>query len=111
VTVTADRTGERELQKIPMAVSVLSEGQSTQREAHTVGDLAGLAPGVTVGQNTGFSQLTMEPGRHVQMRPFLTPITAACVRSRASSLDRIFLTWPFTASSVIESVVAISLFD
>jgi iron complex outermembrane recepter protein len=59
VTVTADRTGERELQKIPMAVSVLSEAQLTQREAHTVGDLAGLAPGVTVAQNTGFSQLTI----------------------------------------------------
>jgi iron complex outermembrane recepter protein len=59
VTVTADRTGEREVQKIPMAVSVLSEGQLTKREAHTVADLAGLAPGVTVAQNTGFSQLTI----------------------------------------------------
>ena len=59
VTVTADRTGERELQKIPLAVSVLSEAQLTQREVHTVADLAGLAPGLTVSQNTGFSQLTI----------------------------------------------------
>jgi iron complex outermembrane recepter protein len=59
VIVTADRTGERELQKIPMAVSVLSEAQLTQREVHTVADLAGLTPGLTVSQNTGFSQLTI----------------------------------------------------
>jgi iron complex outermembrane receptor protein len=59
VTVTADRTGERELQKIPMAVSVLSEAQLTQREVHTVADLAGLTPGFTVSQNTGFSQLAI----------------------------------------------------
>jgi iron complex outermembrane recepter protein len=59
VTVTADRTGERELQKIPMAVSVLSGAQLTQREVHTVADLAGLTPGLTVSQNTGFSQLTI----------------------------------------------------
>jgi Carboxypeptidase regulatory-like domain/TonB-dependent Receptor Plug Domain len=59
VTVTADRTGERELQKIPLAVSVLTAAQLTQREVHTVADLAGLAPGFTVSQNTGFSQLTI----------------------------------------------------
>ena len=59
VTVTADRTGERQVQKIPMAVTVLSEGELTQREAHTIADLAGLAPGVAVAQNTGFSQLTI----------------------------------------------------
>lgn len=59
VTVTADRTGERDLQRIPMAVSVLSDAQLTQREVHTVADLAGLTPGLTVSQNTGFSQLTI----------------------------------------------------
>ena len=42
-----------------MAVSVLSEAQLTQREVHTVADLAGLTPGLTVSQNTGFSQLTI----------------------------------------------------
>ena len=59
VTVTADRTGERALQKVPMAVSVLSEAQLTRREAHTVGDLSGLAPGLRVAQNMDFSQLTI----------------------------------------------------
>ncbi|HXW08502.1 MAG TPA: TonB-dependent receptor, partial [Vicinamibacterales bacterium] len=59
VTVTVDKTGERELQKIPMAVSVLTHAQLRPLEVHTVGDLAGLAPGVTVAQNTGFSQLTI----------------------------------------------------
>jgi iron complex outermembrane receptor protein len=59
VTVTADRTGERQVQKIPMAVSVLMEAELRQREAHTVADLAGLAPAVTVAQNTAFSQVTI----------------------------------------------------
>jgi hypothetical protein len=36
VTVTADKTGQRELQNIAMAVSVLWQAQLTQREAHTV---------------------------------------------------------------------------
>jgi iron complex outermembrane recepter protein len=59
VTVTADRTGERQVQKIPMAVTLLSEAELTLREAHTIADLAGLAPGVTVAQSTGFSQLAI----------------------------------------------------
>ena len=59
VTVTADKTGERDLQIIPMSVSVLPGAQLTQREVHTVADLAGLTPGFTVSQNTGFSQLTI----------------------------------------------------
>jgi iron complex outermembrane receptor protein len=59
VTVTADRTGERELQKVPLAVSVLSNAQLTRREVHSVGDLTGLAPGLRVAQNTGFSQLSI----------------------------------------------------
>ena len=33
VTVTAERTGERELQKIPMAVSVLSGARNSRRRA------------------------------------------------------------------------------
>lgn len=59
VTVSADRTGERQLQKTSMAVTRLSEAELTRREAHTVADLAGLAPGVTVSQSTGFSQLAI----------------------------------------------------
>ena len=52
VIVTADKTGERELQKVPAAVSVLSNQQLAQREAHTVADVAGLVPSVTFAQNT-----------------------------------------------------------
>jgi iron complex outermembrane receptor protein len=59
VTVTADRTGERELQKVPLAVSVLSNAQLTRREVHSIGDLTGLAPGLRVAHNTGFSQLSI----------------------------------------------------
>jgi iron complex outermembrane receptor protein len=59
VLVTADRTGERELQRVPAAVSALSNQQLAQREAHTVADLAGLVPSVTFAQNTEFAQLTI----------------------------------------------------
>src|SRR5687767_1718455 len=59
VFVTADKTGERELQKIPAAVSVLTGEKLQRREAHGVADLAGLVPSVTFSQNTGFAQLTI----------------------------------------------------
>jgi iron complex outermembrane recepter protein len=59
VFVTADKTGERELQKVPAAVSVLTGEQLHRREAHSVADLAGLVPSVTFSQNTGFAQLTI----------------------------------------------------
>jgi iron complex outermembrane receptor protein len=59
VIVTADKTGERELQKVPAALSVLSNQQLAQREAQTVADLAGLVPSVTFAQNTEFAQLTI----------------------------------------------------
>jgi iron complex outermembrane recepter protein len=59
VVVTADKTGERELQKVPAAISALSKRQLQEREARTVGDLAGLVPSVTFAQNTEFAQLTI----------------------------------------------------
>jgi iron complex outermembrane recepter protein len=59
VMVTADKTGERELQKVPAAVSALSSQHLQQHEAHTVADVAGLVPSVTFAQNTGFAQLTI----------------------------------------------------
>ena len=59
VFVTADKTGERELQKVPAAVSVLTGEQLQRREAHRVADLAGLVPSVTFTQNIGFAQLTI----------------------------------------------------
>jgi iron complex outermembrane receptor protein len=59
VIVTADKTGERELEKVPAAVTALSKQQLQEREARTVGDLAGLVPSVTFAQNTEFAQLTI----------------------------------------------------
>jgi iron complex outermembrane recepter protein len=59
VMVTADKTGERDLQTVPAAVSALSNQQLEQREAHSIADLGGLAPSVTFAQNTGFAQLTI----------------------------------------------------
>jgi iron complex outermembrane receptor protein len=59
VTVTASRTGERDLQAVPMAVSVLPASELQRAEARTVEDIAGRAPSVTFAQNTGFSQLTI----------------------------------------------------
>jgi hypothetical protein len=43
------------------------------------------------------------------MMPRFKPIIAACVRSLAPSLERMFLTRPLTVSSVIESWSAICL--
>jgi iron complex outermembrane recepter protein len=59
VFVTADKTGERDLQKVPAAVSVLTGEQLQRREAHSVADVAGLVPSVTFTQNIGFAQLTI----------------------------------------------------
>ena len=59
IVVTASKTGERDVQAIPMAVSVLSENEVQRGQARTVEDLAGHAPSVTFSQNTGFAQLTI----------------------------------------------------
>ncbi len=57
--VTAARTGERDVQTTPMAVSVLSGKQLESAEAYTVAHLAGIAPSVTFSQNSDFAQLTI----------------------------------------------------
>jgi iron complex outermembrane receptor protein len=59
VVVTAARTGERDLQSTPLAVSVLSGAELARARAETVEDLAGRAPSLTFSQNTGFAQLTI----------------------------------------------------
>ncbi len=58
-TVTAARTGDRDVQDVPMAVSVMRGTDLQRMHAHTVEDVAGRAPSVTFSQNTGFSQLTI----------------------------------------------------
>jgi hypothetical protein len=59
VTITADKTGERKLASVPLAVTVLSPEHLEQLQAHTVAHLAGLAPSVTFAQNVDFAQLTI----------------------------------------------------
>lgn len=57
--VTAAKTGERDVQATPMAVSVLSGDELREAQAHAVGGLAGRAPAVTFSQNSDFGQLTI----------------------------------------------------
>ena len=59
ITVTAAKTGERDLQATPLAVSVLSGAELQRARARTVEEIAGLAPSLSFSQNTGFSQLTI----------------------------------------------------
>jgi outer membrane receptor protein involved in Fe transport len=57
--VTAAKTGERDVQATPLAVSVLPGAELQRAEARTVAHLAGLAPSVTFSQNSDFAQLTV----------------------------------------------------
>ena len=57
--VTAARTGEADVQNIPMAVSVLPADELARMQDHTVEHIAGRAPGVTFSQNTGRAQVTI----------------------------------------------------
>jgi iron complex outermembrane recepter protein len=57
--VTATKTGERDVQTTPLAVSALSGSDVQRMEAHTVAHVAGLAPSVTFSQNSDFAQLTI----------------------------------------------------
>ena len=59
IFVTAAKTGERDVQTIPLAVSVLPAADLERVQVHTVEQLAGRAPSVTFSQNTGFAQLTI----------------------------------------------------
>jgi iron complex outermembrane recepter protein len=59
VLVTAEKTGERDLQSAPMALSALSATDLQLPQVHTVADLAGRVPAVTFSRNSDFSQLTI----------------------------------------------------
>ena len=59
LVVTADKLGERDAQAYPSAISVLTGAELARTAATSVEDTAGLAPGVTFSQNTGFAQLTI----------------------------------------------------
>lgn len=77
-----------------------SEGTSENRRR------APSKPGLP---DTSF-ELFPPPAVYTSMIPRLMPIVTAWVRSLAPSLARMFLTWPFTVSSVIASCAPISLF-
>ena len=59
IVVTASKTGERELQSTPLAVSVLSGEELRRSESRTVADLTGQSPSLTFSQTTGYGQLTI----------------------------------------------------
>ena len=56
--VTAARTGEADVQTVPMAVSVLPEATGSDAGSHGRGHRR-RAPGVTFAQNTGRAQITI----------------------------------------------------
>ena len=57
--VTATKTGEFDVQAIPFAVTALSGADLRRVDAHTVAQVAGLAPSVTFSQNSDFAQVTI----------------------------------------------------
>ena len=57
--VTASKTGERDVQTTPMAVSVLTGTDLQRAEAHNIADIVHDAPSVTFSQNSDFAQLTI----------------------------------------------------
>ena len=57
--VTAAKTGERDVQTIPMAVSVVAGTDLERAHAHNMADVATVAPSVTFSQNSDFAQLTI----------------------------------------------------
>ncbi len=57
--MTAAKTGERDVQTTPIAVSVLTGADLERAESHTVAEIAGDAPSVTFSQNSDFAQLTI----------------------------------------------------
>jgi iron complex outermembrane recepter protein len=59
VIVSADRTGERDAQQTPMAVTALSRTTLDGFQVRTVEHMARLAPSVTFSQHTGLAQVSI----------------------------------------------------
>src|SRR5688572_26885089 len=57
--VTAARTGERDVQDVPLAISAVSPAGIERLGAQTIEHAPALAPSVTFSQNTGWGQLTI----------------------------------------------------
>ena len=88
--VTAARTGEADVQTVPMAVTVLPGNQLARMQDHTVQDIAGRAPGLTVSQNTGRAQVTIRGIGTNSVLPGSDP-------SSAVYLDGVYLARPAMA--------------
>ena len=88
--VTAGKTGERDVQTTPMAISAVSNVELERLGARTVGQAAALAPSVTLSQNAGFGQLTIRGiGANV--------LYAGADPSSAMYLDGVYLARPAMA--------------
>ena len=86
-TVTAAKSGEREVQTLPMAISAVSDAELGRLGTHTLGEGAALAPSVTLSQNAGFGQLTIRGiGTNV--------VFAGSDPSSAMYLDGVYLARP-----------------
>jgi len=57
--VTAAKTGGRDVQEIPIAISAVSDAELDRFGAQTIGEAPALAPSVTLSQNAGWGQLTI----------------------------------------------------
>jgi iron complex outermembrane receptor protein len=58
-TLTAAKTGGRDVQEIPIAISAVSQADLGRLGTQTIEEAPVLAPSVTFLQNTGFGQLTI----------------------------------------------------
>lgn len=59
VKVTATKSGVTDIQFTPLAVTAFGSTELNETAIETVEQLAGVAPGLTVSQNTGFAQVTI----------------------------------------------------
>jgi iron complex outermembrane receptor protein len=88
--VTAAKSGERDVQTIPMAISAVSEAELERLGTRTVRQAAAIAPSVTLSENTGFGQLTIRGiGANV--------VNAGSDPSSAMYLDGVYLARPAMA--------------
>ena len=107
IVVTASKTGERDLQSTPLAVSVLSGEELRRSESRTVADLTGESPSLTFSQTAGYGQLTIrgigtnavltgaDPARRStwtastsRARRWCSPISATSTASRSCAARR-----------------------
>jgi len=85
--VTAARSGERDVQTLPMAITGVSSATLSRLGTQMLGEAAALAPSVTLSQNSGAGQLTIRGiGTNV--------VNAGSDPSSAMYLDGVYLARP-----------------